>query len=394
MRSLLAFALLVSGTPAMAGGAMEQATNHPNLKAGLIHLYNLDYDKTQESALSFRRQYPANPFGHLFLAGAAWWRYTTESEQLRPDTDFLDRFDDYVDATVDAAKPLIRSKDKVAKTDGLFTAGMVLGLRGQMKLTNGKFFGAYRDGKKAMKYLRKCVKINPQYDDALMGLGIFDYQVAVLPGILKFGAKLLFRGTGNAARGIRRIRSSISKGRFANNQAAAFLLTIFMVNEHDYTQAYDVVNDLHIKFPESPYYGFMHAALLHRSETPAESRTAMRAIFDRHQAEPHLLASKQLGTICGQFGPDCLDRNYLQAADAWLNESLPLEKDPSEYKALLTLYRGVVRDLLGKRREAIADYNALVKLPEIVSSRAWGKRCSVKACKKKDAIRLLRGERP
>jgi len=394
MRVVLALALLFSASPARATGALVQASDHPLLQEGLVHLYSLDYDRLVQNAVSFRDSHPTNPLGHLFLSGALWWQYTTESEQLRPDTDFLDRFDDYVDATVSAAKPLMRSRNDEARADGLFAAGMVLGLRGQMKLANGQFFGAYRDGKKGIKFLKKCVKIDPEYHDALMGLGIFDYQVAVLPGVLKFGAKLLFRGTGNASRGIRRIRNAITHGRFANNQAAGFLLTIFMLNEHDYRQALGVAKDLHAAFPKSPYYGFIHASLLHRNGSPKESRLAMREIFDYLAAEPDRFARKQLGTVCGLFGPACFDRANLIAANSWISQTLSAEMESSEYIALLTLYRGIARDLLGKRAEALEDYRALATLPEIISSRAWGGKFAGSKCTKADALRLLRGGRP
>jgi tetratricopeptide (TPR) repeat protein len=390
-----ALALLLAAAPAGAQGDLVQAADHPLLQQGLVHLYDLDYEQTLAKARQFRGAHPANPLGHLFLAGALWWQYTTESEQLRPDTDFLDRFDDFVDSTVKVAKPLMKSKNRSAKADGYFAAGMALGLRGQMKLANGKFIGAYRDGKKGIKYLKKCVKIDPNYHDALMGLGIFDYQVAVLPGVLKFGAKLLFRGTGDAARGLRRIRNAIVKGRFASNQAAGFLLTIYMVNEHDYRRAFEIVADLHRNFPTSPYYGFIHAAMLSKNGKPAEARAAMRALFERLLSQPETFSRKQLGTICGQFGPSCFERNYLLAADRWITNALSeLDGGDERYRTALTLYRAVARDLLGQRAAAVRDFMAVKNMVEVADSKAWAKRCSTRPCGKKDAMRLLRGEHP
>lgn len=390
----LLLAAWTAAAPANAAGDLVEAADDPLLQQGLTHLYDLDYDKTLANALQFRDAHPANPLGHLFLAGALWWQYTTESEQLRPDTNFLERFDANVDATVESAQPLMRADDDEMKADGYFAAGMVLGLRGQMKLANGSFLAAYRDGKKGIKYLKKCVKLDPNYSDALMGLGIFDYQVAVLPGVLKFGAKLLFRGTGDAARGLRLIRTAISKGRFANNQAAGFLLTIYMTTELDYRRAFDVVQDIRRSFPRSPYYGFLYAALLDKNGKPAESRKAMRALFDRMMEEPDRFARKQLGTVCGQFGPQCLERNNLLAAEHWITDALSELREDTAYKSILTLYRGVARDLLGQRAAAVRDYAELAALPPVASSREWGKRFTETPCAQEDAIRLLRGGRP
>lgn len=392
--AVLALAVLTAASPARGKGDLLEAADDPLLQQGLVHLYNLDYDRTLENALQFRNAHPANPLGHLFISGALWWQYTTEAEQMRPDNKFLERFDANVDATVEAAKPLMKADDDEVQADGFFAAGMVLGLRGQMKLANGNFIGAYRDGKKGIKYLKKCVKLDPNYSDALMGLGIFDYQVAVLPGVIKFGAKLLFRGTGDAARGLRLIRTAISKGRFANNQAAGFLLTIYMTNELDYRRAFDVVQDIRRSFPSSPYYAFLHAALLERNGKPAESRAAMRALFDRLMTEPDRFARKQLGTICGQFGPQCLERSHLIAAERWITNALSELQEDSEYKSILTLYHGLTHDLLGQREAAIRDFERLKALPPAVSSREWGKRCLETACGQADAIRLLRGGRP
>ncbi|MEE8425392.1 MAG: hypothetical protein V3S11_06165 [Elusimicrobiota bacterium] len=378
---------------------LHEAAEDPALKESLDALYKFDYARTRELGLEFIRRHPQNPFWNLFLAGALWWEAATETWYGPPPTTLMTEFDKQVDFTIEKSKKLIRSEDKRRRTDGYFAAGMVLGLKGQMKLARGKYFGAYRNGKKGMKYLKKCVKIDPEYYDAYMGLGIFDYQVAVLPGALRLGAKLLFRGTGDANRGIRRLRLAIDKGRFASSHAAAFLLTIYIQHERDYDRALSLTRHLLRDFPDSPYLLFVETALLNRTgDWPASYRSA-RALFERINHDPRIFSRNQLGTICGLAAAGCFDRSNLEGAARWITKALDASETEGEevgqdWLAMLHLYRGLTLDILGKRSEAQADYGEAANLPDFGGTRVWGSFCWHRPCNTIDALALLKGRAP
>lgn len=406
LKILFAAALTASAAVPSPGSEAEnpnryllEAADDPALVEALDALYKFDYPRTRKLGLGFVRRHPENPFGNLFLAGALWWEAATETWYGPPPQTLITEFENQLEQTLKKSKRLIRSQDRRRRTDGYFAAGMVLGLKGQMKLARGKYFGAYRSGKKGMKYLKKCVKIDPEYYDAYMGLGIFDYQVAVLPGVLRFGAKLLFRGTGDANRGLRRLRLAIEKGRFASTHAAAFLLTIYIQHERDYDRALSLTRSLLRDFPDSPYFLFVEAALLNRTGDWPASYRSVRSLFERVSADPKTFSRNQLGTICGLAAAACFDRSNLEGAARWLTKALDAsavegEEAGQNWTAVLRLYRGLTLDILGKRREAQADYGEAVNLPDFGGTRVWGSFCWHRPCNTIDALALLKGRAP
>jgi tetratricopeptide (TPR) repeat protein len=375
---------------------MTTAAANPILKAGLISLYNLDYNATHEQGRRFSATHPDNPLGQLYKAGGLWWQYATEAwGRPGPDSARLwKRFDESVDATLKSSKKLIKTKDPTLRADGYFAAGMALGLRGQMKLTRNKFFGAYRDGKKGIKYLKKTVKIDPSYYDAYLGLGIFDYQVAVLPGVLKFGAKLLFRGTGGKEHGLKRIRQAIDHGRFASKQASSFLLTLLVVYEKDWPGALVETQRLLKDFPSSAYYRFIEVMLLHRTGDFPSSLAKGRSLFNDLAEDPKVFQRKLLGTTCGIYGKECLSEENLEEVLIWTSKALAAAKEDEDprWLIMLRLSRGLARDILKHQKGAQLDYGKALDLPEFSHARRWAQRCWTTPCGRTEAIRVLAGQ--
>jgi len=394
--------------------ALGEAANDPSLKEALSALYDLDYEKTQTLAFRFIRSHPENPFGHLFAAGALWWEVSAEAGSVQHPKALSERFDELVEGTLKKAKVLMKSKDARERPDGYFAAGMVLGLRGQWKLAGGEWMSAYRDGKKAIKYLRKCVKLDPGYADAYMGLGIFDYQTAKLPAILRMGAKILFRGVGDSRRGLERIRLAVDKGRFSNQQAMSFLLTLMVLYEKDYPQGLELSRQLRRDFPDSPYYAFAESVLLGAMGDQAGSYQTALDLFAKGGRTPESLWMKQKGIVCGLAGALCLEPQHVEAAARWLDVAIssatavserasprsrqrgikaaPEAPLPPRWFTLLHFYRGLAHDLLTERRAAVEEYDTVLELADLGHAQAWARYCREVPCDRAQADAILGGQ--
>ncbi len=60
--------------------------------------------------------------------------------------------------------------DPQRRLDGYFVSGMALGTLGQWRLMRRHMLDAYFIGKKAVKQLKRCLKLDPDYADAGAGL--------------------------------------------------------------------------------------------------------------------------------------------------------------------------------------------------------------------------------
>jgi tetratricopeptide (TPR) repeat protein len=267
---------------------------------------------------------------------------------------------------------------------------MALGTLGQWRLMKGHWMDAYFAGKKAIKHLKKCVKMDPAYYDAYLGLGVFDYQAAHLSGIAKLGVLLGMRG--DEKRGLEEIQLAMDKSRYSNRQAAEFLLCIELVDRHDFARALPVAQKLRAGFPGSPYYVFLEALLRHRLGDWDGSLAVGRELYAQLEADPAAFRPKWLTLVCGLSGADCLAKPDAERALAWFDHALEktAQEKSSGFTALLHLFRGQLLDVLGRREEAVTEYRRTLTLPDIDFVHARAAACAQAPCGRDETFRTLR----
>ncbi len=262
MGASLVLALLLGAAPAAAGPRLTPAAEK-QLTEGIDRLYGLDYDASRAAFRKLIELEPDNPWGYLFEAGGIWWQSSQEYGLFKDTPTLQGLFEQDVEAALRKAEAYIDSKDPQTRADGYFVSGMTLGTRGQWNVMKGKWIAAYLDGKKAVKHLNKCVKLDDEYYDAYLGLGLFDYQAARFSGIARLGA-FLGGMRGDEKRGLERIALATEKARYANRQAAQLLANTYIIDLHDYARALPVLEKLRVMFPDSVYFVFLEALVRHR----------------------------------------------------------------------------------------------------------------------------------
>jgi|CXWL01.1.fsa_nt_gi tetratricopeptide (TPR) repeat protein len=396
MRVAFLCLLALLPTSAIAGGPQLTPAAAAQLDEGLTNLYNLDYAKSRAAFRKIVELEPDNPFGYLFESGGIWWQSFQEYGLFKDTPTLQGQFEQDVEAALRKSEPYMSSKDPQMRADGYFVSGMSLGTRGQWSLLRGKWFDAYFDGKKAIKHLKKCLKYDDQYNDAYLGLGVFDYQAAHLSGIARLGILLGVRG--DEKRGLERITLAMEKGRYASRQAAQFLAMIYLVDLHDDARALPVIERLRKEFPASAYFLFLEIIVRHRLGDWSDSLALARELHRRIDADPKAFRRKWLTLVCGLTGPDCLAKDDVQRTLAWLDHALEDTakdkkkpgKKPETFRSHLRLMRAAALDVLGRREEAVADYQKVLSLPPIGDLREIARACLAAPCGKDELLKRLR----
>jgi tetratricopeptide (TPR) repeat protein len=91
-------------------------------------------------------------------------------------------------------------------------------------------------------------------------------------------------------------------------------------------------------------------------------------------------------------GPRCLEREDAERALAWLDRALasPAPGDARGFEALLRAFRGHALDLLGRREEAVAEYDRALALPDAADVHARARSCRRRACDRPELLGRLR----
>lgn len=405
MRRLWLPLLLLCAAP--AGAALTRPAEFA-LDEGLTHLYGLEYEKSRAAFRGLIEKEPDNPFGYLFEAGAIWWQSSMEYGLFKDTPTLQGLFEQDVEAAIRKAELLEDHGSREQKADAHFVLGMALGTRGQWGLLRGQYVKAYFDGKKAIKHLKKTLKLDESYHDAQLGLGVFDYQAAQLGGVLRT-LSAIGGVRGDERRGLEKISTAADKGRYGARQAQQMLMTIYFIDKRDYHAALLLLERLRRSFPQSVYFMALEAAARERTGELEASLALGRLIFEAAEVDHAAFRRKLLSLTCGTTGPRSFDPTIVGLLSDWFDAAIELEEKtladakkkargrPSaqarlseRYLTLLRLYRGQASDVLGRREASDADYRKVLAGPDVSDAKARAKECLVTHCGAKNQLDYLR----
>jgi tetratricopeptide (TPR) repeat protein len=361
-RSLSVFcAALITAHTALAAGNPFKVSDDldTRIRAGLNALYNLKFEEAERIFNELKPQEEAHPMVAFGLTSVHWWRlsvYVLESDP-KESAPFLKS----VQECIRVSKDMVDKGDSTG--EGYLCLGGAEGLLGRWEAANRKWMPAYFKGKSAYKHLRSALKANPEMYDANMGLGIFDYYVATLPALVRV---LAFLGqSGDKQKGLDELHVGGTQGTYARTPSLLFLVNIYSSLENQPDKALSILADLRKEYPKSPFIQMLTVVALynHRSvdELAAEAQE-FQARVKNGTYPPEFATQADFSEALVYFKK----RDWpgaLKMFDAAIKAGTV--KDP--FFTWATLYKGYVLDLLGRRDEAVKQYNDVLS-----QIRRWG----------------------
>jgi len=130
-----------------------------------------------------------------------------------------------LDAEIETA--LAASERREGDPSALLWAGNSHLVLAQLRAGQKKSFGAAFEAKKAKKQLEAAVASGVRPDDALFGLGTYNYMADTLPSYIKGLRALLFLPKGNRAEGLSQLKKAAEASPTFSFEARVLLITIF-----------------------------------------------------------------------------------------------------------------------------------------------------------------------
>lgn len=337
---------------------------------GIAQMYRLEFDKAEAEFREIIRLSPEDPAGYFALAALAWWRYS-QNFDVQSGLDAVEKdFMDNADRAIELSEKLLDAGRDLDQA--YFFMGGAYGLEGRWYAVKRSWWRSYTHGRKGRKYLKKCVEVNPAVYDAYLGLGIFDYYAATLPGALGLGAKLFVGG--DRRRGIEYVKLAKEKGRFFKMEARFFLIEIYSMHEHDFKAAYAETEELKALDPANMVFRVGEIMTHIQAEDWQGVLAECEAFLGAWQMKPQKGLEQQLAMIYLSAGDALLALKRYEEAAAWLTTGI--EKTGYPDKGWVTycyLRRAQVYDLLNRRLDALADYRRAGERPNFWDSKKYAK---------------------
>jgi tetratricopeptide (TPR) repeat protein len=351
-------------------------------------LYNLDYEEARRIFNELQRDFPDNPAGPQSLAASLWLQTLNESRRLQSSLynskSFYAKSEDKVDPklieqfkvyTREAkARAEARLKQNPSDIEALYALGQITGLQAAFAgAVERRFMAALRNGMDSVDYHRKVLKLDPNFHDAEVNIGLYEYVL----GSLSFPVRLMLKVggmSGSKKKGLATLERVVAQGTRANDDARVLLITLYKRDKR-YPDALRYARELAEKYPRNYLFklevadALVTQAVIDRKagqDTAAAEREAF-GIFDEllHETAGRALTSAALDLIHYRYGEalfavgqfDRASQQFLAAAKA--RDAAP------GLISMAYLRAGQSLDLTGKRTEAVSAYNAVLSRPDV-----------------------------
>lgn len=373
-----------------AAGEIDRARFDELRTQGFEALYNLDYEGARQKFKEIARLFPEHPAGPQFLAATLWTQTLYQSRRLQASVYNTDAFyaknEDKADPQVVAqfreltrqAKELAeaRLKRNARDVEALYFLGAVEGLKAAFAYAvERRFVAAALDGSRGVDRHRDVLKLDPNFHDAEVTIGLYDYTVGGLSLPLKIMVGIT-GARGSKRRGLETLERVAREGQWARDDARIVLIALYK-REGRFADAVRVSRELAAKYSRNYLFKLeladalaSQAALERRANRAAEAQQLEREAFTTfetllHDRSTRETAARLLDLIHFQYGEALLAAGQPEAG---AREYLAASAVPGADAGLATMARlraAQAYDLAGKRQEALVQYRAVLERPNV-----------------------------
>ena len=355
--------------PNQPGTHADPLNYDPIVRDAYTHFYNLDYDGALSRFEQVIKTHPQEPLAYGYALMATIFRELYHQDLL--DTTYYahDSFlttQRRVDIPEAVRRHIEDLSDRVASLadlhlksnpqdkDALFARGYARGLHAAfITLADHSYFAAARQGLAARNDSEAVLRIDPDYADANMAVGIQQFAVASLPRLVRMAVGIAGVG-GNKEKGLDLIRIAAEKGVVTSVESRT-TLSLFLRHDGRYQEALNVQHGLAIQYPHDYLFRLEEANLTKdKGDGPAAIMIYRQVLADARKpgyfVDPRLQMAwfGLADTERGQNDIPDAAKHYLEAADQpncsdWLRKRAQLNA-------------GEMLDLLQDRSGAIVQY--------------------------------------
>lgn len=345
----------------------------PEVREAYRYFYLLDYPAAVQRFQHIHQQHPGDPHATTMLLEAIVFQELYRQDLL--DTTFYandgfltgkhatdedpkkrDEIFALADEAVREADWRINRNSK--DVDALFARGWARSLRCTYVAMVERGFGTgFRLAGKAKDDCERVLKIDPDYVDAKLIVGVYEYVVGALP--LPFKILIGFVGiSGSKSKGMELLRDDGERG-VATSVDARTVIALFLRREGKYKEAIEVVRKLKQQYPRDFLFCLEEANLRKDAGEGMKAVEAYREIIADSERPGYFAEAKWELAYFGMGDALRGQRHYAEAALAY-EKAAAAKKVGTELKVRTLVAAGECHDLLGERQLAIRDYREAI----------------------------------
>ncbi len=371
LKLLLAVGLFLGG-----GCCVAQPNPHadpidfdPLVRDGLNHFYNLDYDGAIQRFEKVIQAHPDDPMAYAFDLVAVIFRELYHQDLL--DTTYYahdsflstkrdvqipaasrQKIEDLTNKVISLADQRIRNNPRDA--NAYFARGYARGLHAAyITLADHSWYTAAKQGLAARGDSEQALKIDPDYADADMAIGIQQFAVASLPRFVRMVVGIAGVG-GNKEKGLDLLKVAATRGVVTPVEART-TLSLFLRHDGRYPEALAVQHGLAVEYPHDYLFRLEEANLAKDEGNGPLAIATYKAVLADAQKPGYFIDPRLQMAYFGLADTERGQNDIQDAAQHYLEAAR--QPNCSDWlRKRAELNAGEMLDLLHQRSAAVAEY--------------------------------------
>jgi tetratricopeptide (TPR) repeat protein len=347
--------------------------NDPLVKDAFAHFYQLDYPGAVDRFQRFHDMHPGDPQPTALLLEALLFQelyrqdlldttfyandgFLTGKHATQEDPTVRDRILGLADEAIHEADwRLSKNQNDV---DALYARGWARALKcTYIAMVQRGYMAGFKLALAAKNDDIRVLQLDPDYIDAKLVVGVYEYVVGALP--LPFKLVIGFVGmTGSKTRGLEMLTDDGNRG-LTTSVEARTVITLFLRREARYKEAIEVVRKLKAEFPHDYLFSLEEANLRKDDGEGMAAVAAYQQILTADGRPGYYYSPRMELTYFGLGDALHGQRHFADAAQAYEEAAATPNVGP-ELKIRSLVSAGECRDLNGERPQALKDYQAAV----------------------------------
>lgn len=241
------------------------------LENGLKYAYNLNIEKADSLFNEVISLFPNSPSGYHYISQNHFWQYLGCKDEAE-----LKIFESFNNLALERAEDSLKKKEDPFIR---FILGSVYMLRAAVSTNLGDSWKAFVNAKNAVSEFEDVLKEEPKFADAYLGLGVFNYALSFVPGLLKFALDI----TGldyDRQKALLYLSKAYNQGKFSRDEAAFHLSKVYFEYTGEYSKALGFIDELLKKYPADVLFIYQKALILIEQHKLNEAEALLKRVVE------------------------------------------------------------------------------------------------------------------
>lgn len=320
----------------------SQTSIDRQIQIGLDKIYNFNWEAGFEAFNSVITKNPDDPRGYHYKSIIYLWYYLGN---LREDN--LDSFYLYSDKAIELTEKKMQEKPAAELS---YLLGSIYYNKSIAEARNGNFLQALWTSSQMKANLEDAIKVKPDFYDAFLGLGLYNFALSQIPSSLEWAANLVGI-IADKEKGLKLVIKSVQKGKLSKVDAQYYLSQLYSRVIVDHPEAKKILSGLVRRYPKNLLFGFSLAWVEYELCDLNNAEKRLRKVLNTKDELFPFISSNSNLLLANIF----FDKNQFDSARVYYQNFLKNAVN-NDFKGFANFKIGLSLELSDKRKDAVKYY--------------------------------------